>query len=85
MAQHKIKMVEQKELNDQFVSFRYRCCEDESTDSWHTLGLGLTEAEVQEATTGFKAKVAAQHDQKVSFRKGNHAVNKASVDATVTV
>lgn len=86
MAKHTVKMVEQKEQNDQYVSFLYRCCGDESTDTWHTVALALPEAELEEVTKGFKTKIASQHEHKINFRSGSHPVNKhAAVEETITL
>lgn len=83
MAKHTIKLVEQKELNDQHVSFCYRCCDDPSTDSWHTVDLSVEN--IEEVLGGVKAGIAQKHDHKVNFRKGTHPIlQEATKDHEVT-
>ncbi len=71
---HIVELVESKELNDCFVGFRFRCCGDESTDSYCTLALSLTADETQETILHHKTKMAAAHDKKLSFREKTHPI-----------
>lgn len=86
MATHTITKVNAKELNDQQVSFQFRCCGDTTTDSWCTLDLALTAEQCNEAVTLHKTKMANQHEQKLQFRAGVHpSVTAAGSDTTVKI
>jgi hypothetical protein len=85
MAQHTVTMVEKKEINDENVRFRFRCCGDASTDSDCTVSLLLTPEELATAIQNHKTKMAQNHDQKEQFRANTHPVVPLVADSTVTV
>ncbi|HEV2378730.1 MAG TPA: hypothetical protein VG206_02925 [Terriglobia bacterium] len=57
---HEAQIMEVKQLSDGMVAFRARCCEDSSTDSWHTVNT------VRSAASGLQALVEVDYDAEVS-------------------
>jgi hypothetical protein len=81
--QHTIRLIEKKEVNDEYVAFQYRCCDDPSTDSWMTIALS---ADFDEAFAAHKARMAQSHEHKVNFRSGSHPMLlEATKDHQVTL
>jgi hypothetical protein len=80
---HIVKVVEQKELNDEHVGYRFRCCDDASTDSWCTVSLHLSGVDLTEAVNGHRLAMATRHEHKNNFRNGTHAVLAVVSDATI--
>lgn len=63
---HTAKIVEVKELTDELVSYRVRCCDDPQTDSWHTASIMVDHSE------GLRThcqQVQARHERKMEWRK----------------
>ena len=83
--EHTIRQIETKELTDDHVSFRFRCCDDESTDSWCTVSLALTADELSEAINGHKTRMAQMHERKLAFRNESHLALEAAAESVVKV
>lgn len=64
---HNVQIVEVKELSDELVSYRLRCCEDELSDSWHTMSVHIDDhsASLEER----KQEIAARHERKHAWRE----------------
>lgn len=64
---HTTEVVEVKEVSDELVSHRIRCCGEEITDSWHTVSVHAADhdASLEEA----KTRVQKTHEAKVAWRK----------------
>lgn len=71
---HAIEIVETKELSDELVSYKLRCCGDPTTDACHTISV-LHEPTKEDPRTHdevleeMKVKHAAKHEAKVAWRK----------------
>lgn len=63
---HDPGVVEVKEINDEQVAYRIRCCGEASTDSWHTMSVHEDHADLLNAA---KARVQKTHEAKMQWRK----------------
>lgn len=66
---HEIELLEVKELSDEQVAYRYRCCGEEMTDSWVTVHVTLPEADHQQAISIHVDGMKTRHEAKVAWRK----------------
>ena len=66
---HEVEIVEVKEVSDDLVSYRLRCCDDDTSDSWITLSVAIPDH--GPSLTARKAEIAARHDQKEAWRAKN--------------
>jgi hypothetical protein len=82
---HTVENVETKEISDTMVSVRFRCCGDESTDSWCTVALALSSDETRETMLHHKTKMATAHEDKLKLRAGAHPVTIAAASTEITL
>lgn len=68
-SNHDAIVVETKEVNDGMVAYRIRCCDEEMTDSWHTVS--VIASDLEQSLEDAKQRVAALHDAKVQWRQKN--------------
>lgn len=64
---HTSSVVETKELSDELVAYRVRCCDDPTTDSWHTASVLIDHSESLKAHC---QQVEARHERKRLWREG---------------
>jgi hypothetical protein len=64
---HEVKIVEIKELSDELVSYRLRCCDDQLSDSWHTVSVAIANHDASLAER--KQDIAARHERKHAWRE----------------
>lgn len=64
---HTVEILEIKEVSDELVSYRLRCCGEELSDTWHTLSVLIPDHDGQLESR--KAEIAARHQAKVAWRK----------------
>lgn len=64
---HTVEIVDVRELSDEQVSYRIRCCCEEMTDSWHTVSVHATDHEA--SLEAAKQRVQKTHEAKVQWRK----------------
>ena len=64
--EHEAKVVEVKELTDELVSYRLRCCDEELSDSWHTLTVHIEDHEKH--LTERKQEIEKRHRAKEAWR-----------------
>lgn len=64
---HDTQVVEFKEVNDEQVSYRIRCCGEEATDSWHTVSVHAADHDA--SLEAAKQRVQKTHDAKQAWRK----------------
>ncbi len=81
---HSVKEVARKEIDDETLSVRFRCCNDESTDSVCSLSLRLTDEELREALARHQTKMAHSHETKVILRQGKHVLS-STLDASIKI
>ncbi len=68
---HEVTVVEVKELSDELVSYRLRCCDDPLSDSWHTVSVEIDDHAPSLAER--KAEIAARHERKHAWREKSQA------------
>lgn len=79
---HTPKVVETKELNDEQVSYRLRCCDDPTSDSWHTMSVLPPKDEKDDKRTHeqqldeLKVIVGDKHAAKVAWREKHAQISK---------
>jgi len=66
---HTIHVVEVKELSDDQVSYKTRCCGEVKTDSCCTIHVSVPEAEHDATLQAHKDRQATIHEHKVNWRK----------------
>lgn len=64
---HDTQIVDVKEVNDEQVAYRIRCCGEEATDSWHTVSVHAADHEA--SLEAAKQRVQKTHEAKVQWRK----------------
>ena len=64
---HDIQIVEIKEVGDELVAYRIRCCGEDMTDSWHTVSVHALDHE--QSLEVAKYRVQKTHEAKVAWRK----------------
>jgi hypothetical protein len=77
-VKHIVKLFAKKEVNDEMVTLGFRCCDDDSTDSYCTVSLRLGDEELKEALAGHQAKMASVHEKKLALRSGQHVLSSTS-------
>jgi hypothetical protein len=69
---HTPEVLETKEINDEQVAYRIRCCGDVTTDSWHTISVLCPTTEDprthEQQLEERKADVATKHEAKITWR-----------------
>lgn len=62
--QHTTTVIETKVLSDAAIAVLCRCCDDQTTDSWHTIYVtpSTTEAELDQEITAHVSRVHARHE-----------------------
>lgn len=65
--EHQVQVVEVKELSDELVSYRLRCCDDELSDSWHTMSVHVLDHD--ESLGARMQEIAARHQRKHAWRE----------------
>jgi hypothetical protein len=69
---HTPEVIETRELNDEQVGYRIRCCGDATTESWNTISVMVPSQQEprthDEILTAVKADVAARHEAKLQWR-----------------
>lgn len=74
---HTAEIVEVKELNDEQVGYRIRCCADDISDSWHSISVLCPTAEDprthQQQLEECKARVSVKHEAKIQWRAAQSA------------
>src|SRR5229473_7241062 len=82
---HTPEVVETKELNDEQVAYRLRCCGDPLSDSWHTM-MALSFPDHEGSLGEIKTQVAARHEAKIAWREAQSgAVKKSTPLGTHTI
>jgi hypothetical protein len=66
---HTPKVIEAKQLNNEYVSYCVQCCGDALETTWHTMHVAAPDHEGQLAT--IKADVTARHELMLQWR-ANH-------------
>lgn len=66
---HTVELLEVKELSDDQVAYRYRCCGEPMTDSWVTVHVTLPQEEHDAAVKTHVDNLKARHDAKQAWRK----------------
>lgn len=61
---HVSKVVEVREINDEYVAYRLQCCGEAMTDSWHTLAVTVGDADHDTFLATKLEEVAAKHAAK---------------------
>lgn len=64
---HDTQIVEVKEVNDEQVAYKIRCCGEEATDSWHTASVHAADHEA--SLEAAKQRVQKTHEAKQAWRK----------------
>ena len=67
---HTTEIVETKELNDEEVSYRVRCCGDPKTDSWHTASVMFDHSE---SLSNHHQQVRNRHERMQAWRNSQKA------------
>lgn len=66
---HDIQLLEVKELSDEQVAYKYRCCGEPMTDSWVTVHVTLPQAEHDNAVQTHINGMKDRHEAKQAWRK----------------
>lgn len=66
---HSVELLEVKELSDDQVAYRYRCCGEEMTDSWVTVHVTLPQEEHDTAVKIHVDGLKSRHEAKVAWRR----------------
>ncbi len=61
---HVSKVVEFREVNDENIAYRLRCCDDPMTDSWHTIAVTVDDTEHDTFLATKLEEIAAKHAAK---------------------
>jgi len=72
---HKAEVIEVKELTDEDVAYKVRCCGDKSTDSWHSAKITADHTASLDAHT---QRVAELHAAKQQWREKHGKPQKAN-------
>lgn len=64
---HDTAIVEVKEVSDEQVAYRIRCCGEAMTDSWHTVSVHATDHDA--SLEAAKQRVQKTHEAKLQWRK----------------
>lgn len=67
---HEARQIHLKDLGDGAISVLMRCCEDKTTDQWHTLYVKpeSTDQEIQDWLASCKSQCEAQHGSRERAR-----------------
>lgn len=68
-SNHDTVVVEVKELSDELIAYRIRCCDEPMTDSWHSVS--VLSSNLDQSLEDAKQRVAALHEAKVQWRQKN--------------
>jgi hypothetical protein len=65
---HKVQLIEKKPLSNGQLAYKLRCCNNESTDSWHTLTVtpGMTAEDISAEVEEKKQLCSQQHSAMIT-------------------
>lgn len=75
LANHNVELMETKELNDEEVAYRYRCCGELMTDAWVTVRVTLPVGDQNQAVKTHIDNLKTRHEAKLQWRQRVQAGN----------